>query len=285
VTTTETELDDLLDASTEDIRAALWALARAAVARRPRDRALKGVQAAVGETLVIANLLGRRRVLLDMDAQFAAVMDVPRVEFADAIASILSREPRLAESAEAVADMYAGRYSFAVARSIDEQLTARIQVAIASLIDRGEPAPKAAAVLAEIGEWTQSYADTVYRTNLSTAYTAGRFAQALEPDVVRALPALERYSVRDSAVRRGRREDGGENHLAAHGLVAAAADPIWKTHAPPSGYRCRCGVRMVSATELRRRGLLDPQGRVKRHEPPGLAAFRAHPNFRVSGVV
>ena len=101
--------------------------------------------------------------------------------------------------------------------------------------------PAASKVIQQLGDFTRSYANTVYRTNLNTAYTAGRFQQAQEPGVRTVLPAMERWEIMDSAVRRGRPIDGPkggtkENHAAAHGLVAATTDPIWNRVASPSGY-------------------------------------------------
>lgn len=283
----KSELDEFADASTSRLASAITDLARGVLSQGSTgyERAMRKLRAAIGETMALADLLGRRRVLLEMDAaggdaSFSSVLTpVPRVPFREAIEELLSREPRLAESAAEVADLYRERVSFAVARSADESVTQRVQDALAAMTKRGTTGATQTAVIEEIGEWTRGYAQTVYRTNLTTAYTAGRFRQAQEPVVARAMPAMERFSVRDAAVRRGRPEDGGENHLAAHGLVAGTRDPIWRTHAPPSGYACRCTVRLVSATELKRRGLMGANGRVERFEPRGLAAFRPHPHF------
>jgi hypothetical protein len=250
--------------------------------RDEHRRALNGVAEAIGQTMTIANLYGRRRVWLEVDAaesrSFAHSPIVPKVAFAEAVADIIRREARLATSAADIARIYQ-EGGFALAESADIALTRRIQEIVAQSIARGTPELSAAALVREAGDFTAAYADTVYRTNLSTAYTAGRFEQARDPDVQRAMPAMERTSVRDSAVRRGRPEDHGENHLAADGLVAATDDVIWEGYRPPSGFRCRCAVRLVSVAELRRRGLMDGD-RVVRFEPPGLSAFRAHPSFQ-----
>jgi len=256
----------------------------------------------IGETMTLADLYGRRRLLLEYDAarprgetaaeasapgfaaaptlqMFAITPIVAAVTFSEAYHDLLSREPRLAETASAVSELYRTKHAFALAKSAEMQITEAVQRFVARAIKEGKPAPTAARMIAELGDFARGYAGTVYRTNLTTAYTAGRFQQAQEPGVRVVLPAMERWSIRDSAVRQGRAEDGGENHLAAAGLIAATTDPIWKTHSPPSSYGCRCGVRMVPLSELRRRGLLKADGTVIRYEPPGFGKFAAHPNF------
>jgi len=114
---------------------------------------------------------------------------------------------------------------------------------------------------------------------LSTVYSAGRFAQARDPNVRQVIGAFERYEVLDSDVRRGRPEDGGENHMAVHGLIAAPNDPIWNRVAAPSGYNCRGGERFLSKQDLKSRGLLRPTGEVERLFPPSFEDFRPHPLF------
>ena len=300
----ESEFTALADHSTKLFARPFTALLRAIAAsdEPARRRAFARCAAAIGDTMTLADLYGRRRVLLESDfadtrrfyaptpelamggrmpelAFFAATPVVPDVPFSEAYADILRREPRLAGTAEKVAELYRTKHAFALARSAEVTLTEAVQRLVGRAMKEGIPTPSASAQVAELGDFTTAYAGTVYRTNLATAYTAGRFQQAKDPEVARILPAMERYSVTDSALRRGRPEDGGENHAAAHGLVAPVGDPIWRTHAPPSGYGCRCGIRMVARSELRRRGLLRDDGTVLRFEPPGFASFSAHPNF------
>jgi len=292
----ESEFTALADHSTKLFARPFTALlyAIAAYEEPARRRAFARCAAAIGDTMTLADLYGRRRVLLESDfadtRRFYAPTPelaiyggrtpvVPDVPFSEAYEDILRREPRLATTAAKVAELYRTKHAFALARSAEVSLTEAVQRLVGRAVKEGIPTPSASAQVAELGDFTTAYAGTVYRTNLATAYTAGRFQQAKDPEVARILPAMERYSVTDSALRRGRPEDGGENHAAANGLVAAVGDPVWRTHAPPSGYGCRCGIRMVARSELRRRGLLQDDGTVLRLEPPGFASFSAHPNF------
>jgi SPP1 gp7 family putative phage head morphogenesis protein len=165
-------------------------------------------------------------------ARFATqVVDVvPDVSFDEAIEDLVSREPRLAASSEELAKLYSTEHVFGAVRSIDENMTSRIQKALADVMQRGGSMDDAVAVFREVAPWSRSYSETVYRTNLSTAYNAGRFEQASDPEVKDAIPALVFESMDDDRTR--------PNHKAADGLIAAADDPIWKRLHAPLGYNC-----------------------------------------------
>jgi hypothetical protein len=287
----EAEFKVLAARGTDDFAREFTPLLRAIIAESPseRDRARARLARVIGQTMTLADAYGRRRALLEFDAAVSRLTPedavfryetpvVPNVPFSEAYADILRREPRLAFTAEEVAKLYQEQHAFALAKSADLALTNAVKGHVVKSIMEGTPSLSASAILREMGDFTRSYASTVYTTNLTTAYTAGRFQQAQEPGVREMLPAMERWSVTDSAVRQGREQDHGENHLAAHGLIADTNDRIWQTHATPSGYRCRCGVTMVPLPRLRRLGLMSGTT-VLRYEPPGLGRFRAHANF------
>lgn len=86
---------------------------------------------------------------------------------------------------------------------------------------------------------------TIYRTNLQSAYMAGRHRQALE-QADRA-PFAQYLAVRDSRTR--------PSHAALHGKVFRLDSPEWSVISPPSGYSCRCRARYMSQDELDERGL------------------------------
>jgi SPP1 gp7 family putative phage head morphogenesis protein len=87
--------------------------------------------------------------------------------------------------------------------------------------------------------------ETIYRTNMQTAYQAGRWKQ-FEENRERA-PYLQYLAVRDSKTRPA--------HAALHGKVFHIDDPIWDIIYPPNGFNCRCRVRAMSLKEVQKRGL------------------------------
>ncbi len=84
--------------------------------------------------------------------------------------------------------------------------------------------------------------DTIFRTNMQSAYMAGRFATQLEN--VDDRPYWEYVAVMDNRTRPA--------HRVLNGRVYRYDDPFWKTFYPPNGYRCRCRVRTRSRGDVDR---------------------------------
>lgn len=81
---------------------------------------------------------------------------------------------------------------------------------------------------------------TIFRTNLMTAYAAGEWAQI--EDNAQDAPFLMYDAVDDNRTR--------EQHRAWNGLVLRWDDPWWQTHRPPNGYNCRCSVIQLNGEEV-----------------------------------
>lgn len=92
---------------------------------------------------------------------------------------------------------------------------------------------------------SQHHLETIFSTNVNTAYATGRHHQQLQADVRRALPWWVYRTVGDSRVRPA--------HRAMHGFIARWDDKIWSKWYPPAGHRCRCSVFAISEAEARRR--------------------------------
>lgn len=293
------EQDALWERSAWRLNDAILRFARAMVAGRSTEAATLQIGRLIVQTLVLADLLGRRRVLLmqddvlarraadrvapepfrlDDDGRLVFTSDptpmVTPVTFDEMIANLLERDPRLAVGYKAVQDLYSREFAFAVAKSVTTETTKRVQKALAEGFTRGS-GTKTEQVIAEIGDWSAAYSETVYRTNMATAYTAGQFQQAKDPDLAPAFPALEYIGISDASTR--------PNHRAAFGLIAATADPIWAEIAPPLGYNDRCGVTIRNKWALMDAGLYR-DGIVIRHTPPNFAQAHADHGFTHSAV-
>jgi len=87
--------------------------------------------------------------------------------------------------------------------------------------------------------------DTIFRTNMQSAYMAGRYATQLEQ--VDTHPYWEYVAVLDSRTRPA--------HRALAGAVYRYDDPFWLTFYPPNGYRCRCRVRTRTRNYVEQNGV------------------------------
>lgn len=86
--------------------------------------------------------------------------------------------------------------------------------------------------------------DNIFRTNIQTAYSIGRYNQMMR--VVESRPYWRYSAINDSRTRLA--------HAALHGRVVRADDPFWDVMFPPNGYRCRCTVTSLSERDLERKG-------------------------------
>ncbi len=217
----------------------------------------------MAQSAAIAYLLGKRRTLLEYDylksrrARYATFIEstgetpnrpltIPKVKFKEAITDILSKEPRLAGSAEEIAQIYSTGRGFAMLRSLDTTITQKVQQVLAKSLEEGIKPGIAGDIIADLSGQTQAYATTVYRNNIGAAYTAGRFKQAADEDVSDIVAGMRVITANDSDVR--------PNHKAFSGFTARIDDPVWSEAAPLYGHNCRCRTRVVTTFELERNG-------------------------------
>ncbi len=260
------ELSALRERSANDFALVLQDMA-GAIAFNDKSGALfaeKKLAELAGNTMILSNLMGRRRLLMelpDRDAYFtegdealifASTPIFPKIPFEEALGYLKSLSPQVANSAKEVSKMYKEGKNFSVARSASLVILDRIKKYIEAGVE-GTPKEKAIQAVKKAGNFSRGYAKTIYQTNLSSAYTAGRFEQAKKPHIAKVVKAFQYVAVNDPPRVR-------PNHLAHHGLVASQFDSAWNEFSPPQGFNCRCGVRLITLFEARRRGLLDNQG-------------------------
>ncbi len=86
---------------------------------------------------------------------------------------------------------------------------------------------------------------TIYQTNMQSAYMSGRYQQQVAQASSR--PFWQYWAVLDGQTRPA--------HRAMHGRIFRFDDPGWRSFYPPCGYRCRCRVRTYNQREMDKRGL------------------------------
>ena len=106
-----------------------------------------------------------------------------------------------------------------------------------------------------------AYLNMVFRTNIQSAYGAGRFRAITDPDVMQARPFIQYRTVGDSRVR--------DAHAVLEDTVYRTDSADWRRIAPPNGFSCRCSATTLDREEASKFTVLD--------EPP--ADYVADPNF------
>lgn len=105
---------------------------------------------------------------------------------------------------------------------------------------------------------------TIYRTNMQSAYMAGRYQAQTEDD---NRPYLQYVALMDAKTR--------DSHAELNGTVLHKDDPWWDTNYPPNGWGCRCRVRARSERDIKRAGLkVLPPGSAKNIAATG---FKSNP--------
>lgn len=163
----------------------------------------------------------------------------------------------------------AKRRSFTIARLASQEMLAAAHAELsrqlaqgpssAEAIARGEAA-EVSPSLREFGKfvrarlesagWTPanpSHVETVFRTNVLNAYSAGRHSEMTQPEVLAARPLWQWRAVGDDRTR--------PKHKDADGTVLPATDSFWTRNYPPAGYNCRCRVVSRSQAWAERRGV------------------------------
>jgi len=230
-------------------------------------------------------LWNKRRDLLIFAAQPSNNV-LPRVTFQEALDDMVSRtpltlRPAAQRSAQAIGKAYSKDRVVAFAKSAEGAVTDRVQKLIAQSIREGVPEatsivngrfrPGAGRLISmgvkEVAKatepWAEAYSKMVFRTNMNTAVTAGRFRQVQDPDIRSVIPAFRFDAVGDADTR--------DNHEAADGLIFRVDNLIWNKIAPPLGYNCRCQLRYMGLPELRRLGRISPSGDVVEDRLPSNA--------------
>lgn len=166
----------------------------------------------------------------------------------EAIAYWRSRLPLTRDEAEQLAGRAKDR-AFTVAGLSRQEQVAEIHAALARALEDGTTLAdfrkQAGPLLESAGIASRARLDTIFRTNVQTAYQAGRFAQMKR--VAERRPYWRYLAVGDKRTR--------PTHLALNGQVWRHDDPFWDQFYPPNGFRCRCTVQTLSERQAKAQGV------------------------------
>jgi SPP1 gp7 family putative phage head morphogenesis protein len=198
------------------------------------------------------DLLGRAHVIVAAQKKtgnkikLATTASVPFAElpFQSVVPTqAIDRVLKLIGMSRAAFDGLAQRYkmqAFTIAGVSDVKLIEQIKNDLAGLMQSGgtekdfEAAVNALTDEAGIERLAATQINTVFQTNVQTAYQNGRFEQMTDPAVSIALPFWTYRTAGDDRVRPA--------HAALDGFSARNDDVVWHRLYPPCGYNCRCTV-------------------------------------------
>jgi len=223
-------------------------------------------------TMLPGRLLGLAQVALDNGpAAFAAVEPLPSivVEPEEALEWFRDKVPLSADAYRALADEVKS-LAFGIAGVQNVQIVALIQAALEQALAEGSTfsvfLDRIDALFDAQAPGTtpgRAHLENVFRTNLQSAYQAGRLEGQRQAAGRR--PYWQYNAIDDDRVR--------ESHLAQDGKVYRYDHPFWDRWYPPNGYQCRCTVTTLSEDELGEFGLQVSQADAPEAPDQGFAGY------------
>lgn len=164
-----------------------------------------------------------------------------------AIAFWASRSAMTVEDIKKLADGAKMR-AFYIAGLAERDAVQTVKDAIGEALKNGETLADFKERIKDVIEsqgWHDNRVETIFRNNLQTAYSVGRWQKIQANKKFR--PYLQYYTVGDERVRPG--------HAVLNELVFHADHPFWDENYTPNGHKCRCGTRTLSKRQVEKEGL------------------------------
>lgn len=133
---------------------------------------------------------------------------------------------------------------------------------------------------AEWGSKDSPRLENIFRSNVQSAYHAGRWRSATEPEILKQRPYWQLTVILDVRT--------SEYCEPLADLILPADDPFWLTGYPPRHFQCRSGVITLTARQARRMGISEKAPDVEPLEgwgkAPTLDEWRPDPNDYEPGL-
>jgi SPP1 gp7 family putative phage head morphogenesis protein len=180
-----------------------------------------------------------------------------RPKFLEAIAWLRRRVP-MTDAQYARLVLIGNRLGFHIAGVTQLDMVADVQRSIDRAVSQGESFAEWRRKIKErlLRAWRRNDAtpenpawrlETIFRTNVQSAYSAGRYEQLSDPVIMEARP----YRMYDAVIDDRTTEICQERN----GTILPADDPWWDTNWPPLHFACRAGVRSLRESQARRKGI------------------------------
>jgi SPP1 gp7 family putative phage head morphogenesis protein len=224
---------------------------------------------------------GREAKLIKLDVKDApyAFLDLP---WDEALQAFMERVPTRANELQKLLKGYATRSDAArrlALEQIQQFVKDRLAVHIADGGTYGQFAQDIQSGAESFGITAEdpSYVKMLFRTNIQSAYGAGKFRAITDPDVIDEMPYVQYRTVGDARVR--------ASHAVLDRGIYRAASEEWRRIAPPNGFSCRCSLVSLSRDDVKGERVLGqvPAAYVATPEfnAPPVAAIKASATRRV----
>lgn len=166
----------------------------------------------------------------------------------DAAVEFWKQRAKLTDAEAKALGAEAKQRAFYVTGLAKHDLVQLVSDGLQSALENGETLAdfkkRIAAAIAAQG-WHDHRVENIFRTNMQTAYSAGRYKKMQAVKASR--PYWQYLAILDKRVR--------PSHAILHELVYPADHEFWASNYPPNGFRCRCVVRTLSAKQVEKQGL------------------------------
>jgi len=186
--------------------------------------------------------------------------EILNMPFEQGLENFMSRVPVLADNAQELREKYAADKVVGAVRAAEIIIVEKVKRILAEGLAAGRTANEIQALLEQAGkEFSASYAETVQRTNMNTAYSEGRIEQAKKPVFRDIVGGFEFRAVGDAVTR-------PQHDFLDRMRSSQDDDALWDVFKSPLDYNCRCALVAISRAEIKPSSL-DNQGRVRRWHP------------------
>lgn len=171
-------------------------------------------------------------------------------------------------------DVETKRAAFTVARVDSLETLGRLQDLVGQAAAEGHTLrefKRGAEIVLEDSPLSDAHLETVFRTNLATAYSVGQRELLDQPLVADEFPYVMWTATHDARTR--------PDHLAMEkagiggSAIYRADDPQLRRVWPPAGYRCRCHVIPLQLEDAASYGVREAEKWLKTGQPPALPAW------------
>ncbi len=206
------------------------------------DAAAMDLGILLAEGMIAAHLTG---VLRATNAAVKEIDGVRRLQVYDGVVNVAQRRLDLTDAQlVAVSETY-GPVAATGAAGLSTQLNGGLSRAMAEVSAEGLSVAEGRALIA--AEFTAAGVvgrteggvvigphlhETLFRTNVQLAHSAGRWEAAQDPVIQSVLWGWTYVTVGDDRVR--------DEHVLLDGTTLAKEDPLWQQIWPPNGWNCRC---------------------------------------------